>query len=464
MDKRALVLGLGKSGQAAANLLCDKGARVVAIDEAITPTLNKTAIPLRARGIEVHLAAHQLKDFAFDLVITSPGINPEQPLVRALKSRGIPILGELELGFQYCPCPIVAITGTNGKTTTTELVERVLRSGGKRTRVVGNIGYALCDAVRQKETLDVLAVEVSSFQLETIQTFRPRVSILLNITPDHLDRYDSMRAYAAAKARIFENQTAAEFAIVNAETMAQLSEFSFQITPQTLLFSDQGKGTALSFRAGAIWADTELGTDYHGRLLALEDTPLRGPHNAQNIMAALALAAIFEIPLKTARQAICTYQPLPHRCEFVATIDGVDFINDSKATNPDAVAKALQTFAQPIILIAGGRDKGLDFNILRSVLRGRVRHAVLIGESAQKLLKSWANVVECRVAANLDDAVVAAQMVARKGDCVLLSPACSSYDMFENFEKRGERFKAIVRQLVNQKLPTKGDTNSRKET
>ena len=440
MDKRVLVLGLGRSGVAAANLLRDKRARVVALDEDSSPALEKIADQLRSRGIEVLLGVRQLEVFAFDAAVVSPGISPDQPIVHALAARGLPIIGELELGFLHCPCPIVAVTGTNGKTTTTELVEQVLRAGGKRTLAAGNIGYALCDAVRREEAPDVLSVEVSSFQLETIKAFRPRVSIMLNITPDHLDRYTSMRDYTAAKARIFENQTADDFAIINSRTMSQLAAIGVKVAARTILFSDCGGHADYTFRDNAIWMGTE-------RVLAMAETHLTGPHNAQNIMAALAVAAIFRVPPAAARQAICAYQPLPHRCEYVATIDGVDYINDSKATNPDAVEKALQGMTRPVVLIAGGKDKGFDFSVLRPALKEKVRRVILIGETSQKLLKSWGDVVECHQAASMEEAVSAAKSSAQAGDCVLLSPACSSFDMFENFEDRGEQFKRIVRRV-----------------
>lgn len=455
MDKRVLVIGLGKSGQAAAHLLRDKGARVTAVDAAANDTVRAIAAELRRRRIEVCFGVLEWEDFAFDLAVVSPGVDPRQPMIQALRARGVPLIGELELGFQHCPCPIIAITGTNGKTTTTELVERILRAGGKRAKAVGNIGWPICDAVRRSQTFDVLAAEVSSFQLETIRTFHPQTAILLNITPDHLDRYENLLEYALAKVRIFENQRREDFAILNKATLPLLSELGVQLAARLILFSDCGGRADYTYRDGAIWRGRE-------KLLSLSDTHLRGPHNAQNLMAALAVAEIFDVPRDAARRVLCEYRPLPHRCEFVATIRGVDYINDSKATNPDALAKALEGMTRPVVLIAGGRDKGFDFYGLRSLLQGRVRRAILLGEAAAKLLQCWGNVVECQKVASLPAAVRAAQTAAQEGDCVLLSPACASFDMFENFEDRGERFKKIVRQLANSPTAPRGPSKPKK--
>ncbi len=443
MDKRVLVLGLGRSGIAAANLLRDQRAHVVAFDQSTSPSLEQSAARLRERGIETRLAVSGVNEFSFDLVVTSPGIDPRQPLVQSLAERKITVIGELELGYLLCPCPIIAITGTNGKTTTTELVDQVLRAGGKRTLAAGNIGHALCDAVRCDEPLDALSVEVSSFQLESIRSFHPRVSVLLNITPDHLDRYNSLQDYASAKARVFENQTADDFAVINADTIPQLTALGIRPVARLITFSDRGGQADYRFQDGAIWRGG-------AKLLSITDTHLRGPHNAQNIMAALAVAETMSVPLDAARRAVCEYRPRPHRCEFVATVDGVDYINDSKATNPDAVEKALAGMTRPVILIAGGKDKGFDFSALKPAIQAKVRRVILIGETAPKLLQCWGDVAICECVTNFEAAVRAAQLSARQGNIVLLSPACSSFDMFKDFEDRGEQFKTIVRQLVNQ--------------
>ena len=447
-NTRTLVLGLGRSGVAAARLLAARGARVIGVDNADNEALQTVAQSLRAQGIETRLGVQKLGHVAADLTVLSPGFPPDNRLLREVENTGVSVVSELEIGFRFCPCPVVAITGTNGKTTTTELCAAVLQAGGFAAPPAGNIGRAFCDllcddaAARQ---LKVVVLEVSSFQLERIERFHPRVSVMLNVTPDHLDRYASMRDYAAAKERVFMNQQPDDLAVVNADCRGDFASLRRPDAPRQVVFSARGR------REGcAMWLeDTKIFSAQAGELLDMADTQLRGPHNAENIMSALAVGEAFHVPLDATRRAIAAYRPLPHRCEWVAEIDGVVYVNDSKATNTDAVEKALAGFDRPVVLIAGGKDKGFDFASLNETLRRKAKLAVLIGDTREKLAASWSPAVRCVRADTLEAAVRLARDNAQRGDVVLLSPACSSFDMFKSYEDRGEQFKQIVRTLAS---------------
>ena len=431
--KETVILGLGISGMEAAKLLKDHGANVTVRDDADTkaPVLDRAAA-LRQLGITVELGKAIQDSTAFDFCVLSPGIDPNMPLVRRLGQAGLPTFGELELAYRFCACPIVAITGTNGKTTTTELVNAVLAAGGKRTMASGNIGTAFSEAVRGSKDLDVMVVEVSSFQLENICDFRPRVSVHLNLTPDHLDRYKSMEEYEAAKWEIFRNQTPDDVAIVN--TNLRLPP----IRAKRVTISAAGDAADYQLLDGWLVA--------HGtQVLEQARTNLIGPHNAENMLAALAVGDLYEIPREATIRALCAYHPLPHRLEKVAEIGGVTFLNDSKATNIDALEKALLSMRPPAVLIAGGKDKGLDFTGLRPLVREKVKAIVLIGSMTEKLFAAWNSAVPCTRATTLADAVEKAHALARPGDVVLLSPGCSSFDMFKSFEDRGDQFRELVR-------------------
>jgi UDP-N-acetylmuramoylalanine--D-glutamate ligase len=373
----------------------------------------------------------------FDFCVLSPGINPNAPLVRGLRQAGLPMLGELEVAYRFCQCPIVAITGTNGKTTTTELAAAVLAAGGRRTKASGNIGTAFSAAVRDSANLDVMVLEVSSFQLEHIVEFRPRISVHLNLTPDHLDRYGSMEEYEAAKWQVFRNQTVDDYAIVNANLRLP------EIAARKITLSAAGLPADYQLIDGWLVAHGE-------QVLEQSRTNLIGPHNAENMLAALAVADLYRVPREAAIQALCDYQPLPHRCEKVAVIDGVTFINDSKATNIDALEKALLAQRSPVVLMAGGKDKGLDFEGLRPLLREKAKAIVLIGQMTEKLFTAWNSAVPCVRATTLADAVERARQLAKPGDVVLFSPGCSSFDMFKDFEDRGDQFRALVQARAKQ--------------
>lgn len=435
--KQVVVLGLGISGMEAAKLLQDNRAHVTVRDNAAADAkVNQRAETLRQRGVTVELGATIPATDRFDFCVLSPGINPNAPLVQRLRQAGLPMFGELEIAYRFCQCPIVAITGTNGKTTTTELIDAVLAAGGKRTKASGNIGTAFSAAVRESASLDVMVLEVSSFQLEHIVGFRPRISVHLNLTPDHLDRYGSMEEYEVAKWQIFRNQTADDYAIVN--TNLRLPE----IAARKITFSVTGAPADYQLIDGWLVARGE-------QVLEQSRTNLIGPHNAENMLAALAVADLYDIPREATIQALCAYQPLPHRCEKVGVIDGATYINDSKATNIDALEKALLAQRSPVVLLAGGKDKGLDFSGLRPLLREKVKAVVLIGQMTEKLFAAWNSAVPCVKATTLANAVDQARELAKPGDVVLFSPGCSSFDMFKDFEDRGDQFRALIQARVN---------------
>ena len=436
--KQVVVLGLGISGMEAATLLQDKGARVTVRDSASANAKVNGRAEMSCVNVvlSVELGSDVSISTQFDLGVLSPGIDPAKPMVSGLAAAGVPILSELELASRFCKCPIVAITGTNGKTTTTELVEAVLTAGGKRTMASGNIGTAFSSAVRDSANLDVMVLEVSSFQLEQIDEFRPHVSVHLNLTPDHLDRYKSMDEYELAKWRIFRNQTADDYAIVN--TNLRLPKMK----AQKITLDATGSAADYQLIDGWLVARGE-------RVLDQSRTNLIGPHNAENMLAALAVADLYKVPRAATIKALCAYKPLPHRLEIVGEIGGVTFINDSKATNIDALEKALMAMRSPVVLLAGGKDKGLDFSGLIPLVREKAKAAVLIGNMTEKLFAIWNGAVPCHRATTLSDAVDQSQKLAKPGDIVLFSPGCSSFDMFRDYEDRGDQFRALIKTKIN---------------
>jgi UDP-N-acetylmuramoylalanine--D-glutamate ligase len=450
-NKQVLVVGLGASGRAAAELLSRRGAKVLAIDSADTPQLRSVAEGLRGSGVAVRLGVKAPLNDELDLVVLSPGVPVQSPLVQALVRRNLPVIGELELGYQQSLCLNISITGTNGKTTTTELVERILRHTHRKTVAAGNIGLPLCAVAERTRDLDFLTLEVSSFQLETTQFFRPAVAVLLNLTPDHLDRYPSMAEYSRAKARLFVNQQVFDWAVVQSEALAQLRSLHLDIPSKIITFSANNRRADLCLDRGLLVGRLP---DWTGPLLDLAKCKLRGPHNAENLMAALAVGHVLRIPLEEMAETLMNYEPAPHRCEPVAEIDGVRFINDSKATNLDAVQKALLSVpvakaGEPnVLLIAGGQDKGFEFHDIGPLLSQRVKHAFLLGETREKLRAAWSLFTPCTVVGSLLEAVQKSAADAVPGDVVLLSPACSSFDMFENYQHRGEVFRQAVEQLI----------------
>jgi len=435
-NQTVAVLGAGLSGTAAALLLKAEGANVTVLDSAEEKRLLKSTLDnLRVQGVRVIAGAEADRDSGkYDFVVLSPGIDPDSSLAQNFSSRKIDMIGELELGWQSRGLPVIAVTGTNGKTTTTEMLAQMLNACGQRTIACGNIGKPLSEVAREKDDLDVLTVEVSSFQLETIKTFRPSISLWLNFAPDHLDRYRSVADYRAAKLRIFENQTAEDVAIVNA------NESLPAIAPRQVTFSAYTDRADFHFSNGAIvFQNTPV--------LRLADTKLRGSHNIENLMATLAAGQARGLSFAEMVPPLLAYEPRPHRCEFVRNVGGVGYINDSKATNLDAVEKALLAQNKPVVLIAGGKDKGFTFDPLRPLIKEKVRSTILIGEMAESIARDWSGAVKCEIANSLADAVERAHAVAKPGEVVLFSPGTSSFDMFKSYADRGDQFRALVQAL-----------------
>jgi UDP-N-acetylmuramoylalanine--D-glutamate ligase len=435
-DKNVAVLGAGLSGTAAALLLKEEGAKVTVLDSADEKKLLKSTIDnLRNQGVRVICGPPAERDSDhYDFIVLSPGIDPASSLARNFSKRNLEMIGELELGWRSCELPVIAITGTNGKTTTTEMLAQMLNACGQRTIACGNIGKPLSEVVRRQKDFDVLTVEVSSFQLETIQTFRPSVALWLNFAPDHLDRYRSVAEYRAAKLRIFDNQTEEDVAVVNAaETLPK-------IRARPITFSAYTDRADFRLVAGSIVYENQI-------VLRLADTKLRGAHNIENLMATLAAGRARGLSFEQMVPPLSAYEPQPHRCEFVRRVGGVEYVNDSKATNLDAVEKALAAQSKPVVLIAGGKDKGFTFEPLRSLVKEKVKATVLIGEMAERISRDWSAAVPCEIAGSLADAVERAHAAARPGDVVLFSPGTSSFDMFKSYADRGDQFRALVHAL-----------------
>ena len=376
-----------------------------------------------------------------DLVVWSPGIAITHPIAAAARARGIPLMGELELGFLAASAPLLCVTGTNGKSTTTDLAGHLLAAAGRQVEVCGNIGRAICEAAERVDATGLLVVEVSSFQLETVERLKPYIALWLNLTPDHLDRHGDFETYGAAKQRLFALQDEGDWSVWNADDPEVMSRRSGRGTP--LEFSRRGR-----VDEGAYAEDGEIVLAWRGgreRLCPASKLRIRGAHNLSNALAALAATLPLEIAPASLRGVLERYPGLPHRLEPVDVIDGIEFVNDSKATNVDSMEVALKSFEEPVVLIAGGRDKGQDFRPARELVKARASEVVLIGEGADGIARAW-NGVPARRAATLGEAVDAAIDAARRTGArvVLLSPGCASFDMFKDYGDRGERFKAEV--------------------
>jgi UDP-N-acetylmuramoylalanine--D-glutamate ligase len=433
--KRVLVIGLGRSGRSAARFCVDRGARVVATDARPQSELGDLA----ELGNEVELqAGGPMPDPAdFDLVVPSPGVPRERYAQRAAR-----VWGDIELAGRALQVPIVAITGTNGKSTTVLLVEAMLRACGLRALAAGNLGRPALDLVG--EALDVAVLEVSSFQLEAVDGFRPRVSVILNLSPDHLDRHGDFASYADAKRAIFRNQRDDDVTVLNFDDPV-LREFAAEVQGRVLPFSRRTalpEGLCLDGGAVLVRAGGE------SRRLSLDGLDLPGVHNLENVLAALAVVEGLGADPVLGAKALVGFRGLAHRCEPVGSVNDVRFVNDSKATNVGAARRSLEGFDRPLVWIAGGRDKGLDFSELAEAAEGRVTTALLLGEAAPQLEAVLKGRVAVERVATLEEAVRRAAQLSAPGELVLLSPACASFDQFTSFEERGERFRAAVEALA----------------
>jgi len=451
--KRVLVVGLAKSGLAAALFLKERGALVTASDAKAEAQLGAAISELKARGIVARGGEPQPNIEGFDLVVTSPGVPADSPAFVQARERGVPVIGEVELAAQFLRGKIVAITGSNGKTTTTALTGDVLRKGGKHVEVGGNIGVPAISLVAGSTSEGFTVLEVSSFQLETIRSFRPFVSVVLNVTPDHLDRHGSMEAYVAAKARILENQGASDFAVFNFDDAVcrKLGENLSRSGPSLCWFSREHeveRGASLRERQ-IFWRD-ERGDQ---AIMNVGEVPLKGAHNLENVLAAISCGVLSDCAPTDIARAVAEFKAVEHRLEHVATIRGVDYFNDSKATNVDATLKALESFPANIHLILGGKDKGSDYTVLAPLIAARVKRVYTIGAAAGKIELQLRGTTPITSAGTLSEALRQASAAAVAGDVVLLAPACASFDQFENYEHRGRVFKDLVRALAQQTSP-----------
>jgi UDP-N-acetylmuramoylalanine--D-glutamate ligase len=440
-NQRVLIVGLGKSGVASALFLKRRGARVTVSDTKTPDQLSKEIPLLLDQGIAVETGGHGERTFGGqDLIVVSPGVPADVPQLVQARAQGKKVIGEIELAAQFFPGSIVAITGSNGKTTTTALTGEIVAAGGHRAVVGGNIGTPAVTLVERADKNTIAVLEVSSFQLETIETFRPKVAVVLNVTPDHLDRHRTFAAYATAKARIFENQHVDDFAVLNADDSTCV-EMARGLRAQVFWFSRNKE-----LNQGAFVRDGQIffrdGKQQREIMLASE-IPLKGAHNLENVLAAVCTAMLLDCEPGIIQRTVAQFKAVEHRLEFVARIDGVEYYNDSKATNVDATVKALESFPGNIHLILGGKDKGSDYSVLNDLLRQRVKQVYTIGTAAAKI-ESQVKGAPVVNAETLENAVRTATSTAVAGDIVLLAPACSSFDQFSNYEERGRWFKEIV--------------------
>jgi UDP-N-acetylmuramoylalanine--D-glutamate ligase len=457
-DKRVLVVGLGRSGVASALFLKSRGARVTVSDAKSEDQLREEIPTLLDQGIVVETGGHGERTFQNqDLIVVSPGVPVDAEPITQARALGQPVIGEIELASEFLAGKIVAITGSNGKTTTTTLIGDILAAGALRTLVGGNIGTPAISLVQQATAETVIVLEVSSFQLETIRSFRPKVAAVLNVTPDHLDRHRTFAAYVNAKARIFENQQTDDFAVLNADdaTCVELGErtraqvFWFSRKKEVKWGAQVRDGKVIFRRDGSVV-----------EILQVSEIPLKGAHNLENVLAAICCGALLGCEAERVRGAVKNFKAVEHRLEHVATIRGVEYYNDSKATNVDATIKALESFPSGVHLILGGKDKGSDYTVLNDLLRQRVKRVYTIGAAAAKIQSQIKDAAEVIAAETLEKAVKQAAASAQPGDIVLLAPACASFDQFQNYEHRGRVFKELVRASVASQPPPEANHKS----
>jgi UDP-N-acetylmuramoylalanine--D-glutamate ligase len=467
MDKRVTVFGLARSGVGAANLLAAMGAKVTVTDKKAEEELSEMTMRLDP-SVKLSLGGH--RDDAWmsaDMLVLSPGIPVEIRPIQDAKAKGVPVIGEIELACRVLEerIPFLAVTGSNGKSTTTTLLNHILEKSGFKTILGGNIGNALTEEILKKVKSkkspfafrflpDFVVVEVSSFQLETIDTFRPHIASILNITPDHLDRYHAMNDYAAAKMRISENQGSGDFLILNADDPETLKIGDKTAKKKTdkrdiVYFSRLREINGIYCKNAVIYCNIPSLpiAPLPFPIIDAAEIKIKGVHNLENAMAASAMALLASCPTEAVIESLREFTGLEHRLEPVRELDGVKYINDSKGTNVGAVSKSLESFQEPVILIAGGRDKAGDFSKLRDLVSKKVKALVLIGEAAEKIKDILGDVTDSIIAKDLKEAVGISKEKAEPGDAVLLSPACASFDMFRDFEDRGRQFKKIVMEI-----------------
>ncbi|MDR1539897.1 MAG: UDP-N-acetylmuramoyl-L-alanine--D-glutamate ligase [Clostridiales bacterium] len=443
--KKVLVCGIARSGVAAAKLLKDLGAEVTLQDLKIRDKIEINLDEMEKSGFEIYVGKNPddiIDDF--DLAVISPGISVYLPFVEKALKLGIPVWGEIELAYSLCPCPVIAVTGTNGKTTTTSLIGDIVKRYNPKVEVVGNIGVPFAAKLKNLGKDSCVVAEISSFQLETIHAFKPKVSAILNITPDHIDRHKSMENYIAAKESIGKNQQPDDYMVLNYDDAYCRR---IKTNARRVFFSRLEQLEEGFFLDGNIIRARFDGEDRN--VLNIDDMQIFGNHSIENTLAAVAAAACMKIPYDVIKEAAESFKAVEHRIEFVRELHGIRFYNDSKATNTDAAIKAIEAMRQPIVLIGGGYDKQSDFGGWVKAFQGKVKHVIVLGEVAEKIMETCLayNYTQVERVNTLKDAVDLAYGKASPGDCVLLSPACASWDMFENFEQRGMLFKKFVNDL-----------------
>ncbi len=442
--KRITVIGAGRSGMAAAKLLKRNGADVFLSEEAPLEEKISESRNLSEWNIPDEFGGHSSRVFQADFLVVSPGMDISSPVLREAREKKIPIFGELEIASWFCHATIIAITGSNGKSTVTTLLGEIFRKVKKPLIVAGNIGQPFSDFVEETTSDHIVVLEVSSFQLETIRYFHPKISVILNITEDHLDRHGSMECYGQIKSRIFENQTAEDYFVYNGRDLktVDLSHFS---RCRKVVFGVDDRSVDCGFiREGALILRMDMREE---KIIPIQELKIQGDHNMDNALAVALVARLMSVEPLVIQEVFKTFQGLPHRMEFIREVDGIKWVNDSKATNIFSVWYALGSYSDPVVLIAGGRDKHSDFNFLRKRIQEKTRGLVLIGEAADKMEQAFRGLKPLVKAESLEEAVVQARNMAKTGDVVLLSPACASFDMFKNFEDRGEQFKKYVNQI-----------------
>jgi UDP-N-acetylmuramoylalanine--D-glutamate ligase len=446
-NKRVLVVGLGKSGLSAAMFLRGQGARVTVSDTRSAVALAKEIPALLEAGIMVESGGHGLLTFRRqDLIVISPGVPMDTPEVKQVVAFGLPVIGELELASRYLQGRVVAITGSNGKTTTTTLVGKIFEDAAVPTLVGGNIGLPVIDLVEKSTAQSVSVLEVSSFQLETVDEFHPWIAVILNITPDHLDRHGSFESYVGAKERIFARLDENDFLVLNADDrVTQMC--AARAKSEVFWFSGTKAVRRGAFvRDGVIvWVAKEGGVTQP--VMPVSEIHLKGEHNVENVLAAVCTARLAKISAESVRASVAAFRAVEHRLELVRKFNEVEFYNDSKATNVDAAMKAVASFAGGIHLILGGKDKDSDYGVMADLLKKRVKVVYTVGSAAEKIERQLHGVVKMVSAQTIETAVVEAAKAAAPGDVVLLSPACSSFDQFENYEHRGRVFRQSVIEL-----------------
>ena len=442
--KRVLVVGLARTGLVTALFSAGYGAKVTATDERPIPEVAEAAEKLRLAGVKLELGGFVPETFLEqDLIVVSPGVPAKIAPLEAARAQGIPVWSEIELAWRFLRGKLLAITGSNGKTTTTSLVAHILKTSNIPTLVGGNIGTPLLALVESSIDTTVTVAEISSFQLETIDSFRPEIGVLLNLTPDHLDRHLTFEDYAGAKMRMFENQLEKDIALLNADDPEVTRRMPAK--PKIFWFSRQKR-----VATGAFLRDDQIIFRNEGsevELARLADIQLRGQHNIENVLASCAASYLAGAVPAAIAAGVKSFRGVEHRLEFVAEISGVQYYNDSKATNVDAAVKAVEAFPGPLVVILGGRDKGSPYTPLRELLRERARLALLMGEAAEKIAADLGDAVQFENAGTLHQALDIAARHVQPGDTVLLAPACSSFDQFENYEHRGRVFKELVAQM-----------------